>query len=186
MLSKIDIERILGEIGNIRATGEMDVNMHQFSMEVINEYPSEPVFHLLYGYYMGIVNKSKYSDADWSILPSRIYDAITKLNKFDVVSFLLEFKLKSNSSSDRWSACRRLQEFNDPRILDALCKTSLEDPDPDVRLAAIESLEKIGDLAAIGTLEYVRDRDIDSDSDGFSIANAASDAIAAILARNSK
>ena len=112
------------------------------------------------------------------------------IEEFDRVKFLLD--LLAQPSTDwrsegwRWAYCEALSRFHDPRAIATLCKLLLEDPDPDIRYVAAESLGIIGDETAVEALKIARKNDKGRDFEGFPISKAAGQALRQIRRRKKR
>jgi hypothetical protein len=71
---------------------------------------------------------------------SRAYKALLSLEQFDRAAFLLD--LFDSPPTPEWKAaiCQDMGDYPDPRILARLTAIAQDDPDPDVRAFALESL----------------------------------------------
>jgi HEAT repeat protein len=78
-----------------------------------------------------------------------------------------------------------LLRYGDQRSINGLIRIVLTDPDPDVRYAAISTLEEIGTRQALPALRHAHAHDTGKDFDAHSIATAAWEAIQAIEKRYS-
>ncbi len=121
---------------------------------------------------------------------SRAFEAILAIEEFDIVKFLLDLLAQPSTdwrSSDwRLAYCEALSRFHDSRAIATLCKHLLEDPDPDMRYVAAESLGIIGDETAIEALEIARKNDKGRDFEGFPISKMAGKALRQIRSRNNR
>jgi HEAT repeats len=83
----------------------------------------------------------------------------------------------------RGVACEALMKIPNPTSILALANKLITDEHGDVRYAAAEALEEIGDETALPFLEYARDHDEGEDWATFKVSKMAAQAIQAILER---
>lgn len=116
---------------------------------------------------------------------SRAFDALMKLESFDQVNFLIEFFDESNVD---WKlvCCQTFIKFPDKRVINKLCEIVLNEPEPDLRCSAVESLSVIGDKSVLDTLEKVKLEDKGMDFEGFRISDMAQEVIQKIRFRTSE
>lgn len=141
--------------------------------ELLNLMPAQQVVPVL----KGILRNPPDAYAE-----SRAFDALLKLEEFDRVAFLIQFLDESNVDW-RMVCCRRLGKINDSRAIQKLMDVVRNDEDPDVRYIAAEALGLNGGEVALRILQYVAAHDQGKDYEGFSVASAATQAIAQIKAR---
>jgi HEAT repeat protein len=86
-------------------------------------------------------------------------------------------------SSVRWNTCGLLHDFGDQRAIPLLVAVLRNDPEADVRGMAAYALSEIGDPSALEALRQAAQSDDGTDYEGRRVCDAATDAIANILAR---
>jgi HEAT repeat protein len=154
----------------------LDVELLESEVALLNSFPAESVIPILQSIF--------YREHD-DVIKSRAFDAITSVQAFDRVQFLLDLL---NLSSYGWRAvyCEELSHFHDVRAIAQLCEILLDDPDPNIRYTAAKSLAEIGDATAIEALEYAQKHDKGKDFEGFPVADMARQALQQIRKRAKK
>ena len=107
---------------------------------------------------------------------SRAFHALMILENFDQLSFLIDF-YEGASSEWKWVCLGSLAKFNHPKAIAKLCDVLLNSREPELKLAAAESLEILANLESLFALKFAKDHDTSQDFNGASIAFAASKAI---------
>jgi hypothetical protein len=167
---------IRNTITQIVYKNDLDINLSDAEIDLLNSLPVDEVAPIL------VTIFKQESDLDTK---SRAYHGILALEHFDRVQFLLDM-LESSSVDWYFAYCKDLAFFHDRRAMAKLCNILLEDPEPDLRYVAAESLAEMGDTTAIAALEYAQHNDTGCDFEGFPIAEMAGQAIQKIRERLNK
>ena len=151
----------------------LDARVSEDEVVLLNSLPTEEIIPIL--------QRVFYQEHD-DVVKSRAFDAIVSIQAFDKVQFLLNLL---NLSSPGWRAayCEELSRFHDARAIAQFCEILEDDPDPDLRYVAAESLAKVGDSAATKVLKYAQKHDKGKDYEGFRVADMASQALQQIRKR---
>jgi HEAT repeat protein len=151
----------------------LDVELLESEVALLNSFPTANVVPVLQSIF--------YREHD-DVVKSRTFHAITSVQAFDTVQFLLNLL---NLSSYGWRAayCEELSRFHDVRAIAQLCEILLDDPDPNMRYTAAKSLAEVGDSTAVEALEYAQANDTGTDFEGFPVAEMAKQALQQIRNR---
>lgn len=156
------------ELSIIRRIENLPPDISTSEAEFFNSLPMNDVQRTL--------SQLMYESKD-SMIRSRAFDGLMKLNEFDKVGFLIN--LFDTHEIDWGNACcdRLLNFKEDPRAVMKLCSIALQSKDPDIRYHALESLLIIKEKSILPTLYLVFENDNGSDYEGNSIKELAKKAI---------
>jgi hypothetical protein len=112
----------------------------------------------------------------YAVSKRRAFRAALAIPSLDTVGFLIDI---FNRAPVDWKTaiCDELACFHDLRAVRMLCSVLLTASNPNVRYAAAEALAINGDETAIEALTYTEQHDTGKDFEGFSVADAAREAL---------
>ncbi|MFC6592331.1 HEAT repeat domain-containing protein [Deinococcus lacus] len=121
-------------------------------------------------------------------LVNQAFDALIQMPRREPAQFLAEV-LRHSDAGWRCAGCRALGNLgarSSSKAIQLLCTALLQDEDADVRYAAAEALEEVGDETALSALQFTIEHDKGVDYETFPIAGAAQKAVNAIQRRRSE
>ena len=112
------------------------------------------------------------------------YDAVEGLCQTNrhMIYLLYPLLQDTNNLFRNW-ICKNIGKFGSEDAIEPLLKVIKEDPDPWIRVTAVEALGALGDDRVLPTLEWVRDNDLEEDGRGLSAGWVAADSIREIKER---
>jgi hypothetical protein len=160
-------------VNSIIYSNTISSNLSKEDMLTLNSLPTEGVYFTLKAIFLSESNR---------IIKSRAFGAMIGLEALDRVGML--FDLYKGSTID-WQIVytKSLSQFKDDRAIKKLCEILLKARNSDLRFVAAESLAQIGDASSLPALEHAVQHDKGKDYEGFTIAEAASEAIKQIQIR---
>lgn len=162
------------EIAKQVVYGSLDSALSEEDRELLNSVDPDRI--------IGALKTIFHGETRYAVSKVRAFQAALATPSLDTVGFLIDIFTRAPVDW-KTAICDELAAFHDPRAVKMLCSVLLTASNPNVRYAAAEALAINGDGSAIDALTYIAQHDRGKDFEGFSVADAARDALQQVRSR---